>query len=301
MKAIEMLDRAKNWHEAGMSAANLAWAYMNMGEFDQCYKYYDLAINYAQTYGVRSMEAFPTLWLGTAKGYQGDLESAIALSDRAHQIASEVGDLWFAAVAANFKGYAMYMAGDARNAQYPGREGIDKIKEFGSIICMSMFHGWFAEILLELGKQEDAIDVAEESLSYGRTGDRYGEHIAYRVLGAVSARPPYQDWQKCESHAAESIRIAEEQTARPEIAMTKFRYAEALEIKGDLARSRELLAQCHRPFQRYGHGLVAAQGRGTAVPARCRRSGCTLKWYVGRGASSLPPTGLYRHRTKPQR
>lgn len=249
-KAIELLDRAKNWHEVGMSAANLGWAYMNMGEFDQCYKYYDMAISCAQTHSVRSMEVLPTAWLATAKGYQGDFESAIALSDRAIQIAWEVGDIVAAYWANIFKGYIGYMAGDSRNGIYPLREGMDKVKEFGVMILMSLWHGWLAEILLELGQIEEAKSAAEESLGYGETGDRYGEHVANRVLGAVFARPPFQDWAKCESHFAKSVRIAEGQKARPEIAMTRFRHAEALEARGDLERAGEELAQATALFRK---------------------------------------------------
>ena len=266
LNAIELLDRAKNWHEAGMSAANPAWAYMNMGHFDQCYMYLDMAISYSQTHSVRSMEVLPTSWLSTAKGYQGDLESAIALGDRSIQIALEVGDAVSASWAANFKAYGMYMAGDARNAIFPIREGIEKLEEFEVGVLMSMWYGWLAEILLELSNLEDARNAAEQSLKFGESGDRYGEAISHRVLAAVYARPPYQDWQKCKSHAAESIRVAEEQKARPEIAMTNFRYAEALEIKGDLDRSRELLAHATNLFK--DMGMASWLGKAEALRSR---------------------------------
>ena len=69
-----------------------------------------------------------------------------------------------------------------------------------------------------------------------------------RVLAMVAAQQTPPNWHKVDEHMTESIRLAEERGARPEQAVTHFRYSELLNRKGNQERAAEHLKQAATLF-----------------------------------------------------
>jgi len=70
-----------------------------------------------------------------------------------------------------------------------------------------------------------------------------------RVLAMVAAQETPHDWHKVDEHMSESLRLAEERGARPELAISHFRYAELLLRKGDSAQAGEQLDKAGTLFR----------------------------------------------------
>ena len=80
-----------------------------------------------------------------------------------------------------------------------------------------------------------------------RLGELHGAAIAHRALAIAAAAR--SDWKEAEARMGESIRLARECGARPDLAQSHFRYAELLSRKGDWDAAREQFARAIELFR----------------------------------------------------
>jgi hypothetical protein len=73
---------------------------------------------------------------------------------------------------------------------------------------------------------------AHKSIEFAKIGQRQGEIYAYRSLAIVAAKKKPIDWGKVDSYIKKSIQLADKRGAKPDKAISCFRYAELLRDKG---------------------------------------------------------------------
>ena len=105
-----------------------------------------------------------------------------------------------------------------------------------------IFDAWLAELLVLEQDPEGAAEICQKIARLKKeTGQGTGDVNMHRVLGMIAMQETPPDWNKVGEHMAESIRLARERGAAPELAITHFRYAGLHRQKGDLAGAREQL------------------------------------------------------------
>ena len=116
-------------------------------------------------------------------------------------------------------------------------------------MAVILFAGWLAELLVLENNPKSSTELCQkiEKLKV-ETGQRTGDVNMQRVLAMVAEQETPHDWNKVDEHMTESFRLAKERGARPELAVTHFRYAELLQQKSDLPKAREQLNKASALF-----------------------------------------------------
>jgi tetratricopeptide (TPR) repeat protein len=141
------------------------------------------------------------------------------------------------------------MMGDSETGLHLLRSGIDLIESTGSRFLFSWLYGCLAECHALAGNAEEAVIAAEKFLDVRYFGDRWKEQQACRALALAAALEPHPDWEQIDGHIAESLRLAEGKNARPDLAITCFRYATLLRDKGDRNQAQDSLQRATDLFQ----------------------------------------------------
>ena len=71
---------------------------------------------------------------------------------------------------------------------------------------------------------------------------------AYRAFTIAAALGDLPDWDRARKQFRQTVRLAAKWEARPDLAVTHFRFAEILHKKGDLDAAREQLDQAAALF-----------------------------------------------------
>ncbi|MCZ6552284.1 MAG: hypothetical protein O7A67_00660, partial [SAR324 cluster bacterium] len=70
------------------------------------------------------------------------------------------------------------------------------------------------------------------------------------------------DWNATDRHQSSAVTVGEEDGAKPNVALTHFRYAECLHKKGDLDTAREQLDRAEALFRDMGMDWWTEQAEG---------------------------------------
>ena len=233
----------------GNAKATLAYAYGWTGRFEKSFELFLQALEIAEMSGFRQVEALSLFWRGCVKYFKGEWDAAVEDIDLAIPILEENEDIMLLAWNWTIKGYALYMGGDGNKGISLTRKGVQTFEEHGLKTVTSIAYSFLGEPLCLEGQTEEAIALAEKSISLGETGDNFGEIMAYRILAMAAAQGSPPDLNKAEENIRKSIRLSQERGARPDQAIGHFRYAEVLHKKGDLEQASEQLNQATALFR----------------------------------------------------
>ena len=78
--------------------------------------------------------------------------------------------------------------------------------------------------------------------------DLFGESMTFRALAMAAAEEANPDWDEVDRLMSEAIGKAESKGKRPDISVSRFRYAEILAKKGDLDGARAELRKAAELF-----------------------------------------------------
>ena len=114
-------------------------------------------------------------------------------------------------------------------------------------------------------------------MEYVNQGDTYGAPFAHRARAVVFSGQSKPDWKRAIESLDAAFEMGNAAQARPDLAITHFRYAECLHKKGDLDAAREQLDQAKTLFRDMGMGWWTDQAEG--LRGRID-SGQTFVWFA---------------------
>ena len=248
-KSFPILHRTGNRVFEGHGVAALAYVYGWAGRFHESFALFLRALEIAETNRLPSVEHQSIFWRGCVKYFKGEWDAAVEDFDLSTPIAEANEDVLMMAWNWTIKGYALSMGGHPKEGIALTRKGVQTFEETGIKTVFSIAYSFLGEPLCLEGQTEEAVAMAEKSISIGETGDNFGEIMAYRVLAMAAAQEALLDLNKAQENIRESIRLSQERGARPDQAIGKFRYAEILHKQGNLELAREQLGQATSLFR----------------------------------------------------
>jgi tetratricopeptide (TPR) repeat protein len=179
--------------------------------------------------------------------YAGQLDEATAHADEAIRLGTQVQASVPIAFGHGVRGYALFLKGHRKEGTALLREAIRTVRAAGTALGTPWFLCRLAEVLALSGDAVEARKIAQEYAEVLRTGNRWGQVLVERALGIAGALDGGADWHR---HFEDSIRFATERKARPELAISHFRYALALSQTGDVDRARSQLETAESLFRK---------------------------------------------------
>ena len=231
------------------STGILASLYGYTGQFRKAYLNAKKALELSQNIANKTRMALSLVYTGFVQLEHGSFAASIANWIESAERCQQMGNHVIQGVAMSGQGYAVFMLGDAATGLQLLRNGIDLIESTGSRFCLSWLYGYLAECQALAGNAEDAVIAAEKCLDVRHFGDRWKEQQAYRALALAAALGPHPDWEQVDGHIVESLRLAEGKNARPDLAITCFRYAALLRDKGNSKQAQGYLERATDLFQ----------------------------------------------------
>ncbi len=222
-----------------MLALTFGWT----GKFEESLHHFDFALETAGTADDPSLKS-ATLWMRSVVwALRGEWDYALADANQSAQLAAEIGNTFIAAYATSAKGFYLFMSGDPEAGKTLMLAGLSRATEGGSQ-GMPIIIAWHAEAMAMRVPMADArAIIANASDSAERNGLYVGRPTLDRARAIVAARETPPDWDKVDAHMQAAIQFTLERGARPDLAITHYRYAELLAKKGDLDQAREQLDQ----------------------------------------------------------
>jgi hypothetical protein len=184
-----------------------------------------------------------------AEIYLGQLDEAGAHADECIRLGTQVQASVPIAFGQSVRGYTLLLRGQAKDGIALMREAIRTVRAAGTTLATSIFLGRLAEGLALSGDTVGVRNVAEDYGAVLKMGNRWGQVLVERALGIAGALEGSAGWRR---HFEDSIRFAMERRARPELALSHFRYAEALAKTGDVSGARKQLETAEALFLEIG-------------------------------------------------
>jgi class 3 adenylate cyclase/tetratricopeptide (TPR) repeat protein len=206
-------------------------------------------------------EAWAYYAMATVKNQLGEWHDAIVDATQAVDIGQITGDRLETGQSLITKGYAVARSGKTQEGVTLLRQGIATVESLKSHLMLSIAYAWLAELTALQGNCTETVRAAEKALSCRQFGDNWGEIVAYRALAMAAAQDTSPDWPHVEMCMQESLRLAQERAALPDLAMSAFRYAEMLWAKRDLEQGRDFLMQATTLFRKIGMTWWLEQGK----------------------------------------
>jgi predicted ATPase/class 3 adenylate cyclase len=241
-KGIPMLERLGHLDEAAYSMGTLGMIYSYMGDFKKALALNNKALDISRRIGNKTREAVTFIYMSTITLIQGLWKESIKYSDQAIDISVEIENPVIEGLGIWIKGYATFYEGEQQKGIDLLRAGIDKIEATGSSITLDIGFGRQAEVLAMVGQEEEAQICARKAIEMAEIGQRRGEVYAYRSLAIAAAKKKPIDWDEVDTYIKKSIQLADKRGAKPDKAISCYRYAELLRDKGDTNQALDYLA-----------------------------------------------------------
>ncbi len=180
---------------------------------------------------------------------RGEWKDARDAFGRTFEINQRVGQAWLNALAVAAGGWATAMSGEFEEGRRQLKEGIQQLDAVALPIARHWAYGAMAEICCLVGKFDDAKSFGRKGLDYVNSQDLFGESMAFRALAMAAAEEEYPDWSEVDRLMSEAIEKADSNGKRPDLSVTRFRYAEILQKKGDLGGAHTELGQAIELFR----------------------------------------------------
>jgi ATP/maltotriose-dependent transcriptional regulator MalT len=201
-------------------------------------------------------------------GWRGELEPAVVDFDEAIGVSARAGDLFRRYLCHGFRGEAYLVAGEPARAEPDLNQCLALGAQIGTSFHLAAFKAFLAEVQLEKGDPQAALQLAEEALGVStEKAHDWSRSIALRLHGEalLAAKPPSL------GKAAESIRAAiaiqESRDCRCDLAWSRLALARLATLQGDKEAAREAAAAAERLFSEMGiaRGLRSAQAALAAI------------------------------------
>ncbi|MEE9612114.1 MAG: adenylate/guanylate cyclase domain-containing protein [Desulfatiglandales bacterium] len=240
-KSIPMLERLGNLEEVAYSTGGLGYIHGILGNFEKAISLATKALEMSINIGNKTREAACHLYLEVIFLFRGVWKETFNHGAQSLKISTQIDNPVLEGLGIATMGYATFHEGGQQKGIDLIRKGMEKIEATGSTFSFGLAYGWLAEAHALDGHKEEAEVCANKVSDSIKLGERWGEVVAYRALAIMAAKGKPADWNKVDAHMGESLRLAEERGARPDLAIGCFRYSELLRDKDDLDQARNYL------------------------------------------------------------
>jgi class 3 adenylate cyclase/tetratricopeptide (TPR) repeat protein len=224
------------------SAAWLAWALADLGEFDRADTYLDRAR--AQADAARHPYSQAIAWTLTAAVWsaRGQIERALAPLARSLEICEEASLSVWRPIAATLLGACLMSLDRKDDGIALLRDGVRRAESLGVMAYLSRWMVHLAEGLLAIGDVATARVTADRAMALALThGERAHEAMAWRVLGDVAAKEAGFDAAR--QAYEQTLALAEELALRPQLARAHFDLGRMQRRLGHLDDAEDHLAR----------------------------------------------------------
>ena len=114
-----------------------------------------------------------------------------------------------------------------------------------------LFHeAWMAEVFALANKPKEAVELCQKIRELKtESGQGSGDIHVHRALAITAAQKSRPAWDKVDRHMQTAIQVAIDCGARPDRAITHYRYAELLSKKGAHMQAQEQLTEAVLQFR----------------------------------------------------
>lgn len=153
--------------------------------------------------------------------WRGDFQHVLVEAKRARLVAERAGATFVLASAISTIGYAECKCGDVEAGLQKMRQANELRERRRLNLFGSMFHGWFADVLFEVGEGNAAMEKAQKAVDRAAEADHFGAALGHRILAKVAAKNGGSDTPTVQSHLRASLSSAELRRAPHELSATK--------------------------------------------------------------------------------
>ncbi|HEY6408665.1 MAG TPA: AAA family ATPase, partial [Ktedonobacteraceae bacterium] len=235
VQAVTLLEKAANWPEWIFAASFLGMALAGSGHYAAGVVQGQRALARAQEMKVLTSIAMSHICLSTISLMGGEIGRMLEESRTTVEVAEQSGNRFIAYLGYGFRGWAESRLGRHEAA----RRSMAHSQAVGESMGGKLLLGdWLAaanaEIVLSAGRVEEALTLAEETVSIAHSvGDFFAEGLAHRVWGQALATLNPPRWDEAEMHFTASLRALEPCGAIPEAARTHLAWGLLCRDRGD--------------------------------------------------------------------
>jgi tetratricopeptide (TPR) repeat protein len=216
---------------SSFSRSFLAWAYAELGDFDQGTAIAEEGVRIAVNADHPFSSGYAHLGIGVLHLRQGDLTRAIFAFERALAMGAFADIPVGYAYVAFHLGYALALAGRSAEGLPMLEKTVELAESKGFVARHALRLAYLAEVYLLVGRTEDAAAAAARALQFARKhNERANEAYALRVLGEVEARRGNAAEANAQFNRA--MALAQDLGMRPLVAHCHWGLACALEKSG---------------------------------------------------------------------
>ena len=256
-RAIDAVETALPVVEAAGDMEHLIWGqgmlgciFGLVGRFQESVALTDQAYEQATEVQHKARQAMSQSYGTYAPYHAGRLNEAIALGENAVRLGTQA-QVDVPVIFGHFNiGTALFLLGRRQEGVARLRKAIRMQRATGTTLGLTSYLGYLAEMLALCGEAAEARRVAAEfNELFAQTGSRNGQYQAERALAIAGVHDGNAQW---EQHFENAIRFTSETDSPPELAISHFRYAEALATTGDAIGARTQLDAAETLFRKLG-------------------------------------------------
>jgi class 3 adenylate cyclase/tetratricopeptide (TPR) repeat protein len=213
----------------------------------------------ARAPGDRTVEAFAAFVEGIANAMLGRSEEGRELHRRAREIVRDLGMQLTIGGSAVFVGGLETIAGDFTAAERAYRAGYDVLSAIGEKGFLSTIAGELANTLVELGRSDEAIELADVSRETGASEDLITQVLWREARARVLARR--ERLEEAIQLAEEAVEMMTGSDAADSMAAALSALSEVCELAGRRDDARRALREALELLERRGNQPVADRTR----------------------------------------
>ena len=248
---VDLLEGDRTWERFGepglpsvFSRAILAWCLAERGEFAEAVAHGVKALKIAEAVDQPFTFSHACLGLGIAHLGQGHLREATAVLERGVQVCRAADIQIPLPLIGGALGSAYVLGGHPEKAVSVLEPLVEQDASRPVLAGRSLRIGYLSDACRELGRLEDAVDLAARGLSLAREDkERGSEAHALRTVADVLARKASAEFGQAEVHYRDALSLAQDLGMRPLVAHCHVGLARMYRRAGKQIAAREHLTR----------------------------------------------------------
>lgn len=250
-RAMELYRQLQDGQGLARTVAYLGRSLLDGGDLEEARRVLEEGLALARQHHERISEAKCLMGLGVLAHLTGDSPTAIRRHEETMVLAQELGDAVGAAAVRRHLGMHYLRRGRVEEAEREMRAAYALYRQHAADEPAFILRG-LAEVLLARGDLLAAADHAERALAAIAPEDPIGLATYGATLGRV--RAAQGRGEEAEELFRRSLELLEKSEYRVDLALTLFKYGEALGLLGREAEGRQVLQRARQLFAQMGAG-----------------------------------------------
>ncbi len=248
-EAMALYRQLQDGQGLARTMAHLGRSLLDGGDLEEARRVLSEGLALARQHHERISEAKCLMGLGVLAHLTGDSPTAIRRHEETMVLAQELGDAVGAAAVRRHLGMHYLRRGRVDEAEREMRAAYALYREHAPDEPAFILRG-LAEVLLARGDLLAAADHAERALGGIASEDPVGLATYGATLGKVRAAQGRRE--EAEELFRRSLELLEKSEYRVDLALTLYKYGEALRLLGGEAEARQVLERARQLFARMG-------------------------------------------------